>query len=327
MHISRLDLNLLVVFDTVYAEGGITPAGRKLNLSQPAVSHALGRLREVFGEPLFVRQGRGVAPTPLARSIAGPVREALVSMQRTLDTAGRFDPRSAARGFRVGLREALEPSVLPPLAVAFAEAGPGLTLATARHDRGLLERELASGEFDVALDVLLPLADRTPHELVLSDRLVVVARRDHPALKRGARPRATLGLDEYLALQHVQVSSRRRGATLEDTALRPLGRQRDVRLRCQSHAAACRIAAQTDLVVTMPETHARQVTDPAVHRVLPVPLDGLELETYMYWAAGATGDAANRWLRDRVRGALQPLRAKPRARPRPARSPPTVGPV
>jgi DNA-binding transcriptional LysR family regulator len=310
MHISRLDLNLLVVFDTVYAEGGITPASRKLNLSQPAVSHALARLREVFGEPLFVRQGRGVAPTPLARSIAGPVREALASVQRTLDTAGRFDPRTAVREFRIGLREALEPSVLPPLAQALTGAGPGLTLTTARHDRGQLERELAAGEFDVALDVLLPLADRTPHERVLTDRLVLVMRREHPALRHGARRRTTLSLAEYLALEHVQVSSRRRGATFEDTVLRPLGHRRTVRLRCQSHAAACRIAAQTDLVVTLPSTHARQVTDPSLHRVLPAPFENLELETWMYWSPGADGDAANRWLREQVRLALQPLRAK-----------------
>ena len=77
MHLSRIDVNLLVVFDTVYTEGGITMASRKLNLSQPAVSHALGRLRDLLGDPLFERQGRGVAATPLARSIAGPIREAL----------------------------------------------------------------------------------------------------------------------------------------------------------------------------------------------------------------------------------------------------------
>ena len=84
MHLSRIDLNLLVVFDTVYVEGSITAASRKLNLSQPAVSHALARLREVVGEPLFERRGRGIAPTPLARSIAGPVRDALAAVERTL---------------------------------------------------------------------------------------------------------------------------------------------------------------------------------------------------------------------------------------------------
>jgi DNA-binding transcriptional LysR family regulator len=305
MHLSRIDLNLLVVFDTVYSERGITAASRKLNLSQPAVSHALGRLRELFGEPLFQRQGRGIAPTPLARSIAGPVRDALAAMERTLGQAGRFEPASSDRSFRLGLREALEPSVLPRLAQAFAEAGPRLMLAAARHDRPRLEQDLAAGEFDVALDVLLPIADRVPHERVLVDRLIVVARKDHPALRRVTR-RGAWDLDDWLALHHVQVSSRRRGPTLEDMALRPLGRTRHVRLRCQSHAAACAIAAATDLVATIPEAYAQHHLDAHAHRVLPLPLAGLALETYMYWSENTAADAANRWLRDQVRRALRP---------------------
>jgi DNA-binding transcriptional LysR family regulator len=312
MHLSRIDLNLLVVFDTVYTEGGITPASRKLSLSQPAVSHALGRLRELLGDPLFERQGRGVIPTPLARSLAGPVREALAGLQATLGAAGRFDPSTTERSFRLGLREALEPSVLPELARSLGAAGPGLALAAGRHDRPRLERDLAAGEFDVALDVLLPVADRVPHERVLVDRLVVVARREHPRL-RSLRARAW-DLDAYLGLEHVQVSSRRRGPTLEDMALRPLGRARRVRLRCQSHVAACRIAAATDLVATIPEAYARQAVAADAHRVLALPLAGLVLETYMYWAEGAAGDPANAWLRDQVRAALRAAAPAPPVR-------------
>jgi DNA-binding transcriptional LysR family regulator len=318
MHLSRIDLNLLVVFDTVYTEGGITAAGHKLNLSQPAVSHALGRLRDLFGAPLFERQGRGVAPTPLARSIAGPVREALAAMERTLGEAGRFDPASSDRSFRLGLREALEPSVLPQLAHAFAASGPRLTLAAARHDRPRLEQDLAAGEFDVALDVLLPIADRVPHERVLVDRLIVVARKDHPALRRATR-RGEWDLEAWLALEHVQVSSRRRGPTLEDMALRPLGRTRRVRLRCQSHAAACAIAAVTDLVATIPEAYAQHHLDAHAHRVMPLPLEGLALETYMYWSENSAADAANRWLRDQVRRALQSSPDSTRKKSPPAR--------
>ena len=92
MHLSRIDLNLLVVFDAVFTAGSITAACRQLNLSQPAVSHALARLRDVFGAPLFERQGRGIVPTPLARSIAGPVRAALGAMERTFEQAAGFEP-------------------------------------------------------------------------------------------------------------------------------------------------------------------------------------------------------------------------------------------
>lgn len=302
MHLSRIDLNLLVVFDTVYSEGGITAASRKLNLSQPAVSHALGRLRELFGEPLFERQGRGIAPTPLARAIAGPVRDALSRVQRTLGEAGRFEPATVVRHFRIGMREALEPTVLPALTRAIAVAGSGLTLASSRHERPRLEKDLATGEFDLALDVLLPIADRVPHERILVDRLVVVARKGHPAL-RGTRRRG-LELDAYLALDHIQVSSRRRGPSPEDMALRALGKSRSIRLRCQSHVAACRIAASTDLVATLPLAYARQVLDRESNVLASLPLAGLSLETYMYWPENSASDAANRWLRDQVRQAV-----------------------
>jgi DNA-binding transcriptional LysR family regulator len=303
MHLSRIDLNLLVVFDAVFAAGSITDASRRLNLSQPAVSHALARLRELLGEPLFERQGRGIASTPYARAIAGPVREALASMERTLQRASDFEPAATERTFRIGLREAFEPGVLPPLTRAVCGAGPGLGLASARHDRTRLELDLAVGEFDLAFDVRLPLAERMPHERVLVDRLVVVARRNHPLLRRVRR--RGWNIDAYLALDHVQVSSRRRGLSMEDLALQALGKPgRRVRLRCQSNEAACRVVAGTDLVATLPESHARHVLEPGSNQLVALPLDDVTLETYMYWPGNADRDAANRWLRGQARAAL-----------------------
>jgi DNA-binding transcriptional LysR family regulator len=306
MQLSRIDLNLLVVFDAVYTAGGITAASRVLNLSQPAVSHALARLRVALGEPLFERQGRGIAPTPFARSIAGPVREALGAMERTFDASQQFDAATAERTFRIGLREALEPSVLPALARSICDAGPRLGLVAARHDRPRLETDLAAGEFDLAFDVRLALAERLPHERVLVDRLVVVARKHHPLLRRLRRRGWTPAA--YLELDHVQVSSRRRGPSMEDLALQSLGHSRRIRLRCQSHAAACRTAARTDLVATIPAAYARHVLDPAANQLVALPLEGITIETYMYWPANADRDAANRWLRDQARSALRAAR-------------------
>jgi DNA-binding transcriptional LysR family regulator len=302
VHLSKIDVNLLVVFDTVYAEGGITPASRKLNLSQPAVSHALARLREVLGDPLFERRGRGVAATPLARSIAGPIREALRTLQRTLGEAGSFEPGSSPRDFKIGMSPALETSVLAPLTSSLRSSSPLSRIVSLRLERRRMEQELSAGEVDLALDVLLPLAERVPHERVLLDRLVVVARKDHPAFKRLRR--GQWSLETYLAQQHIQVSSRRQGPGIEDMALRPLGRSRNVRLRCQSHAAACRVAAQTDLVATIPAAYAGTLIIGDSARLLPLPLAGLQIETYMYWADNADRDAANQWLRRQVRAAL-----------------------
>src|SRR5262245_44966318 len=132
MHLSSIDLNLFVVFDTIYAEGGITRAGKRLNLSQPAISHALGRLRLMFDDPLFVRRGHAMAPTPLARQMIEPIRQALQSLEVTVTRVNRFDPGSAAKRFTVGLRDALESAVLGELMAGIARSAPGIDVSAVR---------------------------------------------------------------------------------------------------------------------------------------------------------------------------------------------------
>ncbi|HJW57298.1 MAG TPA: LysR family transcriptional regulator, partial [Burkholderiaceae bacterium] len=116
MHISRVDLNLFIVFEAIYAEGSVTRASQKLNLTQPAISHALGRLRQLFDDPLFERKGHAMVSTPLARSMIEPVRRALRGFEVTLNGLDQFDPATTRRQFTVALRDVLEATILPPLA-------------------------------------------------------------------------------------------------------------------------------------------------------------------------------------------------------------------
>ena len=112
MHVSRFDLNLFVVFDAIYTEGSLTRAAKVLNLTQPAVSHALGRLRDRLDDPLFVRQGSRMVPTARARAMVSPVRHALGGFQRCLSDEGGFDASEAERTFVLGLRDGLELSLI-----------------------------------------------------------------------------------------------------------------------------------------------------------------------------------------------------------------------
>src|SRR5476651_1403531 len=128
MHISRVDLNLFIVFEAIYAEGSITRASLKMNLTQPAISHALNRLRLLFEDPLFERQGHVMVPTPLARSIIDPVRSSLRGFEVTLNGAERFEPASSERTFSLGVRDVLEASVLPPLMAALSRKAPSVNL-------------------------------------------------------------------------------------------------------------------------------------------------------------------------------------------------------
>src|ERR1700741_3234268 len=128
MHISRVDLNLFIVFEAIYAEGSITRASLKMNLTQPAISHALNRLRQLFDDPLFERPGHVMVPTPLARSIIEPVRASLRGFEVTLTGVERFDPASSERTFSLALRDVLEASVLPPLMAQLERDEPAVSL-------------------------------------------------------------------------------------------------------------------------------------------------------------------------------------------------------
>jgi len=295
MHLNRVDLNLLVVLDAIYTEGGITKAARKLHLSQPAISHALSRLREMFGDPLFERQGQAMAPTPLARGIIEPVRRSLRNLEITLNQVARFDPATAQVKFTVAVRDVLEATLLPSLMERVAALAPHIEVAAVRADRRELESELAMGTLDAAIDVLLlPLSEYIRHTPIAVDPLVVVARKDHPAVGKG------LDLPTYLAQDHILASSRRAGPGLEDMELGRQGLQRRIRLRCQHYFAACSVVSRTDLILTMPETYARIASQQFANQILPFPLAMPTLDAHLYWHANVEEEPANKWLRERV---------------------------
>jgi DNA-binding transcriptional LysR family regulator len=299
MHLSKVDLNLFVVFDTIYAEGGITRASQRLNLSQPAISHALGRLRKMFDDPLFTRRGHVMTPTPLARRMIEPVRQSLQQLEVTLSKVDRFDPAAAAKRFTVGMRDVLESVVLPGLMGHIAGIAPRVDISIVRVERRELERELSAGTLDAAIDIPLPLPEDIKRQRLGEEWLTVVARRRHPKVRAG------LDLDTYLAQQHIAVSSRRRGMTAEDFELSRHNLRRRVRLRCQHYVAACHVASATDLILTMPERYARTINAQFGNQLLPFPLEVPVFDTYLYWHASADGDPANAWLRQQLLSALR----------------------
>lgn len=299
MHISRIDLNLFIVFEAIYAEGSVTRASQKLNLTQPAISHALGRLRQLFDDPLFERQGHAMVSTPLARSIIEPVRRSLRGFEVTLNGLDRFDPATTQKQFTLALRDVLESTVLPPLMVRIGQQAPHADIAAIQVDRRELESELAAGTLDCAIDVLLPLSADILHKRILVDKTVVVARKDHPQMH------GSLDLETYLKQDHILASSRRKGPGLEDFELSRLGLQRRIRLRCQHYFAACRVVSQTDLILTMPERYARVANRQFKNQLLPLPLDMPSWDVYMYWHANVDGDPANRWLREQLMASFQ----------------------
>ena len=292
MHLDRLDLNLFLVFRTIYSEGNLTRAARRLHLSQPALSHALARLRERLGDALFVRQGHTMVPTSLARSLIGPVQQALHLLEQGLQQGSQFEPASAERTFRLALRSVLESTVLPGLMQQLATLAPQVSLQVLAPARQELAAELAAGRIDLALDVDLPLPDGILRQRVGADTLVVVAAR--------GRLCAPPSLRQYLQAQHVAVSSRQSGPTVEDMALHRRNLQRPIVLRCQHYFAACEVVAAGTLWLTMPHSYAQVVARTLALDIQPLPLALPPLALYLYWHRHLDEDPANRWLRGLV---------------------------
>lgn len=291
MHLSRIDLNLFTVFDAIYREGGITPASKRLHLSQPAVSHALARLRELLDDPLFERHGNTMVPTPKARSLAATISQSLGGLEKMLQHAGQFDPAASERSFTVAVRESQEISFLPAMLRRVGKEAPRVDIASVRIDRRDVEEDLQSGELDAAVDVALPLSTEVRRERVTAEPLVVLARKAHPVVQ------SALDLETYLSMDHVLVTGRRRGGGYEDLALARLGMTRRIRVRCQQHAAASEIVSQSDLLVTMTRSQAALANRHAANRVLAFPADVPPLEMFLYWHASVDADPANQWFR------------------------------
>lgn len=292
MHISRVDLNLLVVFDTIYTEGGITKAAERLHLTQPAISHALARLRDMFNDPLFERQGHRMVPTPLAKRLIDPLRQSLQQLGAMLNDTQSFEPATAKKRFVIGLRDYMESTVMPRMMQLLTAQAPDIEVSTVRVNRRSLENELGAGTLDLAVDVLLPVTPAVKFTRISVDGMAVVARREHPAVQ------GALDIDTYLAQRHILVTSRRQGPGFEDLELHRLGLHRKVALRCQFYFAACRTVSQTDLLLTMPESYAHMANRQFGNQVLPFPVPLSPMDAYMYWHSSTDNDAANRWLRD-----------------------------
>jgi DNA-binding transcriptional LysR family regulator len=293
--LQRIDLNLFRVFDVVYRERSLSRAADVLYLSQSAVSHALARLREQIDDPLFVRQGRGVTPTPLARQLSPVIRDALASLQAALQRQRPFDPERDVERVVIAMHDELEPILLPRLFNRLREAVPRLTVACVRLDRGNLKADLAAGRLDLVVDVAQPTDPELMHEGLLQTEFCVVS----------ATRRRRLSADEYLKAQHVSVSSRRTGLPIEDFLLSRQGIQREVVLRCQHYEAAGRIVAATDLLLTLPRRHAELLRATLDISVLKLPLVLPPMEMHIYWHRQVDAEPASRWLRDEMRALLK----------------------
>jgi len=315
MNFRSLDLNLLRVFDAVMAEGSLTRAGEALSMTQPAVSHAMRRLRDTVGDELFVRGAYGMRPTPLAETLWPQVRSALATLRQALAPSD-FDPQRDSVQLRLSMADATA-AVLAPGLVAAIEASRALANLrvlplTTRDPRRLLESgevDLAIGFFPEAISALVAEGDESHvrHALLYATRYVCVMRRGHPLAK------LPMTLDTYCQAHHLLVSFSGRAHGFVDQALQALGRQRRIVLTVNQFFTAGRVVARSDLLTVLPEgfVDATGYADELITCELPMSMAPVTVE--MLWHLRHDADPAHRWLRHQVQAAANADAAVPPA--------------
>lgn len=288
---ARIDLNLFRVFEVVFRERNLTRAAAVLHVSQSAVSHSLARLRTHFSDPLFVREGRGVTPTPAAMRLAPGIIDSLARLQQSVGNLQQFDPLEDQRTFTLSLPEQLEPVLIPPLLAHLRQQAPKSRVRTVGVRWSELKLELAAGRIDLALQIARPADASLRQQQLLKEPLCVVA---GPAFE------GELSAERYLAAEHIAVASWRRGLSYEDLALGHLGYMRNVVQQCQSYQAANLVVAQTPLLLTMTRRHAELINQHLDNRLLNMPLPLPEIGLTLYWHKAQEHDPLNRWLRQQV---------------------------
>lgn len=296
MDIKNVDLNLLVCLHALVLERNVTRAAERQGVSQPAMSAALAKLRDLFKDPLLVRTSHGMVLTRRALELAEPVARTLREIESLLQQPGEFDPGTSHRTFRLQGTDYVESVLLSPLVTKVRHIAPNAKVLYRSPDPKRLAEDLETGELDMGIGYIPSPVPHLRTQLVFRDRFVCLARRSHPSIK------GKLTIEQYAALPHVQVLPRDSAmyATALDDALGMLNVARQVVLWEPSFLNVPQLVATSDVVTTIPERVARhfahmlplQLIDPPV--VLPT------IEVRMFWAEWAMQDPGHRWLRGLV---------------------------
>jgi DNA-binding transcriptional LysR family regulator len=302
MNFGAFDLNLLRVFDALMRERSVTRAGDQIGLSQPAVSQALGRLRALLDDQLFVRRGTEMAPTPRAEELAPVIRQALAQVEQALTGGRRFDPAGLSRTFSLIGADFVSLLMMPPLYARIAAEAPGVRLRLVDTAKGEVERLLQDDAVDLAVERPLNVPDWVSREVVFRSPFALVAAAGHPGIAAaGVQPGEALPLDLFCRLPHAIRSVDGSMSGWTDEALAEAGRSRTVVLALPHFAAVCLAVAESGLIAAVPEqfAHAFARSMGLAVYALPIPVGVPEIA--MYWHSRHDGNPAHRWLREHVR--------------------------
>jgi DNA-binding transcriptional LysR family regulator len=292
MNIRHLDLNLLVVFDAIMRTESLTLAAERLGQAQPTVSHALNRLRDKVGDPLFVRTRNRFQPTPYALALSNAVLPALEMLQEGLNRKPQFDPASSNLNFKLLMSDLGQAGLLPALVRRLDQTAPGITLVCAQVPRSEYAEALQSGRADLAIGSLHALQAGFYQRRLFDDHLVCVVCARNKAIGD------VMSVEQYVAARHVGIISPGFSELEVDHLALPMARTRRIAVSVPHFLAAPGLVAGTSLVVTVPSRAMQIIAMQADLKLVSLAIDPPpSITVRQYWHERSHHDEAHQWLR------------------------------
>lgn len=294
MNIRSVDLNLVIALGALLEERNVSRAADRIGRSQPATSAALARLREMFGDPLLVRDGRGYRLTPRAEGLRVPVARALAALTDTFQDPETFDPASARMAIRMAASDYLAAVLMPPLIAALARRAPGIDLRVVAADRRTAVTLLREGRADVSLAVTEEGAADVRSRPLFDEAFVMVTRPGHPYHQGPSTP------ERFVEHPGLLVSQAGDGTGIADESLAALGLRRRVAVTVAHFLLAPHLLADSDLVLVIGRRVAEAAANGPNLRVDPLPFPMPAFTARMFWHSSTDAYPPLRWFRDLV---------------------------
>lgn len=304
--LKQLDLNLLRLFIHIYELKNLTHTAEQLHLSQSAISHALARLRQALGDELFYREKGTLYPTPYAKRLYPTVKSTFNHLEQVLQIPTSLTDAKlselAKQTFEqliIAMQDEIELIVFNKLVSQVHHCLPTSQITSSRLNRSELAYELKVGQVDFAIDVARVVDNEIIHQPLLQDDFVLVLYA--PNFTDTVADTMHISKAQYLASQHITVSSRRLGLSIEDSLLSKAGWQRQIKLRCQHYATAFQLLKQDKLMLTLPRQLAMTFLPKSQGwQILELPISLPAIELHGYWHQQQQDDPLHRWLRQQI---------------------------
>ena len=295
MNIKNFDLNLLVVFKTLYEERNVTKASKKIGITQPAMSNALNRLRYLVKDELFIRGPKGMRPTPRANELSSPIQTALNNLELSLSSIN-FDPLTTKKLYKISISDDVAPLILPNLINFLEKESPNSSLRIRSEQGSEALKLLDSNDIDFAIGRFEMVSTRFESVDLYTEKYVCMMNSDHPLAKD-----EKLSIEQYLSSKHLRVAPAGTPVAPIDRSLSQLNLEREIFARIDLVTMAPLILKNSDLILTLPSKTAHRMAKNYNFSIAELPIGLEQRQTKLLWHRELTNHPAYDWIKSQIR--------------------------